>query len=178
MAQDFNTGINKGGGFSLEMDKQSLSELRLLFRTLPDNIGRNALRAALKISAERTKEQAQNILLQQGAVDTGRLAMAIKSKIKAQKYGNNFYKATVGVATGKKRNDPTGAWYAGFVEFGHIIVGKDFSVHGSVPPRPFLVPGLERTTPRNVAEFAFNVKKEIEKRVSRMSKKRRASYGV
>lgn len=178
MTQDFHTGINKGGGFSMAMDKQSLSELSKLFKTLPDNIGRNALRAAIKTSANRTKEHAQNILLRIGAVDTGRLAMAVQSKIKSQRYGNNFYKATVGVATGKKRNDPTGAYYAGFVEFGHAIVGRNFSVHGSVPARPFLVPGLEETTPKNISDFASNVKKEIDKRVARMSKQKRASYGV
>lgn len=164
--------------FGMEVDKQSLNQLRELFRTLPDNIGKNALRSAMRTSANRTKEYSKAILQREGAVDTGRLMHAINAKIKAQKYGNNFYKATVGVATGKKRDDMSGAYYAAFVEFGHAIVGKNFSVNGSVPARPFLVPGLKLSTPKNVRTFSTEVRKEIEKRVARMSKKRRAQYGV
>lgn len=170
--------INKSNAFSMEVDSQSLSEIRKLFQTLPNNIGKNALRAAIKTSAERTKEFAKAVLLREGGVDTGRLAEAIKAKVKPQRYGPNFYKATIGVRRGEKRDDPTGAYYAGFVEFGHAIVGKDFSVHGSYPARPFLVPGLELSSPRNIRDFAKNVKTEIEVRVSRLSKKSRASYAI
>lgn len=157
----------------MEIDKAAWDAVKKELKEIPLHIAKNALRAAIKNSAERTRSKSAALLAMGGAVDTGRLREAIKAKVKSNRYGNNFFKATVGVAKGKKRDDKGGAYYAGFVEFGHAIVGKDFSVHGSIPAIPFLRNGLQETSADNVKEFASKVKAEIDKRMKRLPKARK-----
>lgn len=160
--------------FGISFDKQSLLDIRRLFKELPDEIGIKAMRSAVRRSAKRVQSEAKSILLSDGRVDTQRLIENVKVKVKRQgKYGNNFFKATIGVEQGRKRNDPRGAYYAGFIEFGHAIVGKDFSIHGFQPATPFLRDGLARTTNENVRDFSTSVKMQLEKATKRLAKRRK-----
>ncbi len=162
----------------IDIDKAQWDRILQLFKELPRDIGRNALRAAIKSSSERTLAQCRTELFMRGGVRTGRLAAAIRNRVKSQTYNDTFFKATVGVPMGKKRDDETGAYYARFVEFGHAIVDRSNRVHGHVPAVPFLSMGLENSSKANIAEFAKNVKIELEKRVNRLPKAKRVTVSI
>jgi HK97 gp10 family phage protein len=102
--------------------------------------------------------------------DTGKLHDLIKAK--RRRATKTFFKSTVGVSRGERvkgvkhagRNDPNGAYYAGFVEFGT----------SKQPGKSFLRAPLEQLTPTLINDFEDSLNKEIEKALARFNKKRAA----
>lgn len=172
--------VSSGEGFAIEADPTQLREIKELLENLPENIRKNAMNGAMKRSAKRVQDRAKAILEAATGVDsTGRLARNIIIKKKDGKYKGKFFKRTVGVPRGKSRKDPDGAFYAHFVEYGHRIVGPTKKDTGKkVPAVHFLLKGLEQTNPINVADFQRVVREEVDKRVKRIPKAKRAALGL
>lgn len=162
---------SKGEGFSVELDPKQFNELRGLMEDLPRNVRKNAMNAATRKGAQRILERAQTILRESGAVDSGRLISSLKVRKRDGKYGDSFFKRTIGVSLGKKRGDLSGAYYALFVEYGHRVVTPGGRYAGkNVPAVHFLRGALEETYRRNVHEFSVMIQREFESRARKLSK--------
>jgi HK97 gp10 family phage protein len=90
-------------------------------------------------------------------VETGRMRKAIYAARDRYNSKPTFEARVVTVRRGKKRNDPKGAYYWKFVEFGHQA-GKT-----SVPPQPFIRPAFEGSKLSALKSIRENLAVQIEK---------------
>lgn len=144
-----------------------LRELEARARALPEGVGGNQLRSAVRAGmAKPVKEKAEQLAPR----DTGRLANAIdmriigtKSRDAAIRQGNAREGYYVGVKRGKSRDDQDGAWYYWFVENGTE----------KMPAQPFLRPALNAQAPKLIASF----KREFD-RILTLAEKRARRLGL
>ena len=56
-----------------QCDKKQMDALTKMFKDLPDNLGRNALRASIRKSVKIVERSSRNILISEGRVSRGKL---------------------------------------------------------------------------------------------------------
>lgn len=163
-----------------QIDRVQFERVMAVMRRLPENIGRNALSAAMRTSVRTVENRSKGLLGEYGRIRTGRLRDLVKGKVKnTRRYGSSFHKGTVGVPAGRSKADRNGAYYAPFVEFGHKVITKNFKDTGAtVAAAPFLSEGLHKTQRVIIYEFTGNIKHELEKRIARLPKAKKAAYTV
>lgn len=140
----------------IEVTILGLKELIEEFRDLPGNVTKNAFRTTVQKSAKKVEAASKAAV----PVDTGKLRNLIKAK--KRRGTKNFTKSTVGVPRGESRKDQSGAFYAGFVEFGT----------SKQSPRSFLRAPLEQLTPSLVNDFNDSFRQELAAAMARYNKRK------
>jgi HK97 gp10 family phage protein len=177
----------------VEIKLSGFAELAAQLKALPDNIGRNGLRAAVAAGAAEVRKQTRLNAL--AIKDTGTLARSIYQKQireESSLHRQTFY---VGARQGKKyqkqgkRQVSADAYYARFVEFGHFTRparsgkrtrllrntdrGQDHAQWLSdevqagnvkwVPPSPFLRPAFDSKKMQAIDAMAVKLRERIER---------------
>lgn len=138
---------------------EGLAELAKSLRAMPEDLSKNALRAAVRAGAATIREEAKAKV----PVATGKLRSAIYLKQIREASSRLSQVFFVGVRSGPKRrrNKKTGAiekdysrdaWYWRFVEFGTRFMAA----------RPFMRPAFERRKEAAVAAIAAKLKARID----------------
>ena len=131
------------------------SQLIKDLRELGDKIAKKVLRKALDEGAKQLQASASAM----APVDTGRLSAAISwQRLRARK---GSVGASVFVKKGASRDDPSGAYYAPFVEFGH----SQATAEGTkiVPARPFIRGAFDANADRIANEITAQINAYIQK---------------
>jgi HK97 gp10 family phage protein len=131
-----------------------LKELRdALVRKIPLEMQGKVLQKAMGPAARLIVNAARS----RAPVDTGRMRKAVYATRDRYNSKKTFEARVVTVRRGKKRDDPKGAYYWKFIEFGHKA-GKT-----SVPPNPFLRPAFEGNKHTALQSIKENLAIQIEK---------------
>lgn len=148
-------------------------------KKLAPEVGQNAFNAAIRSGAKKIEARVKaNINTMSSTMQgdtvyhrkrTGRLIKSIKIK-HVRKYNPYFWKAFIYSDPGKTRNDPEGAFYAHFVEFGHRLFMNGKDTGRMIPPRPFLKRGLEQSEGEVIAMFSQEASAALEKAWKRLPK--------
>jgi HK97 gp10 family phage protein len=162
------------------------AELAAQLKALPDNIGRNGLRAAVAAGAAEVRKQAKTNAL--AMRDTGTLARSIYQKQIREQSSLQRQVFYVGVRAGRKfkkygksgmsKSSEEGAFYGRFVEFGHFTrprgggritrgAGRAAVISSSavhwVPARPFLRPAFDGKKSEAIDAMAVKLRERIER---------------
>jgi HK97 gp10 family phage protein len=131
-----------------------LKELRdALTRKIPLEMQAKVLQQALTAGTKMTVAAARALAPR----DTGRMKKAIYAARDKRGSKLTYEQRVVTVRRGKKRDDPRGAYYWKFVEFGHK------TAKGHVAPNPFIRPAFETTKLSAVDAIKDKLKLAIEK---------------
>jgi len=170
--------------FKAAFDKNQLEEFFKVVEELPAKLGRNAFRNSMKKSAKIVQRNAQAELISSSKNATGRLLGAIRVKF-IKKYEPIFFKTSVFVNPGKKRDDKSGAYYGWIVERGHRAAGrrklkrlKNFAADTSVsqvPGKKFMEKGAETSESAVFSDFKRTLKSELQKQWKRIPASKRPS---
>jgi HK97 gp10 family phage protein len=151
----------------MEVKVTGLKELRdALVRKIPLEMQGKVLQKAMGPAARLIVNAARV----RAPVDTGRMRKAIYAARDKRNSKPTFEARVVTVRRGKKKDDPKGAYYWKFVEFGHRIgtsktgyLAKKGSSGATVPPKPFLRPAFEGNKHAALQSIRQNLAVQIEK---------------
>jgi len=149
-----------------EIDQKVLDGFIDELNKLGPEIGQRVFAKAINNGSKKIQQRAKDNLA--NTKGTGRLANSIKIR-NVTKYRPFFWKASIEVPGGKKRNDETGAYYAHMVEFGHST-GKKNKTY--VPPNPFMTNAVKELESSIKAEFVSDLKSQLERQWAKIARKK------
>lgn len=141
---------------------EGLQQMRdALMRKIPLEMQGKVLQRALAAGGRVVVAAAR----QKAPRKTGRMAKAVFSGRDKRNSVPTFESRSVGVRRGKKRNDPNGAYYWKFVEFGHKtrLGSKKHGPPKMVKARPFLRPAFDESGRQAAEAIKERLGVEIEK---------------